>query len=142
MSRSAEVRNVPIGGGRYTLCLRMGQLDELQEICKAGPDVVLNRLRYGQWFTYDLVHTIRLALQGGGMPETQATPLVERYVKEGYLQDYLPVAAAVLFAAISGDEDDPVGEPLAAQDQPMSEDSGSGPVTTEPEPQEDSLPNK
>lgn len=60
----------------------------------------------------DVVQTLRLGLEGGGMPSNEAAELVRRYVKD--VPDWLNntrLACVILGAFLSGIKDDPVGKP-------------------------------
>lgn len=68
----------------------------------------------GDWRFDDIRETIRLGLIGGGMTPTDAFVAISRYVDQ--TEKYPPVdnigtAAAILFHALAGPQDDPVGKP-------------------------------
>jgi len=121
MSRSARVDlkwadgNGSQNEGAYRFRLPIKQMEELQEICNAGPQELLTRLRTGTWKLRDIREPIRLGLIGGGdATPAQALKLVERYVDERPLIENAAVAQAIVLAAVIGFEDDPPGESEAA----------------------------
>ncbi len=106
--RSAKLERQFIGDGYYDLCLPIGQLIELQEKLGCGPSVIATRLLQGEWLVEDIQQSIRLGLIGGGMAPQEAFNLVRHSVIEGYLMDYTSIAANLLYAALSGVEDEPI----------------------------------
>jgi len=123
--RSATLANQFVGEGYYPLRLGIDELIQLQEKLNAGPNVVATRLLQGEWMVDDIRETIRLALIGGGMSQKEAFDLVNRCVKEGYLMDYMSVAANALYAALTGIEDEPLpgeAEAPTMENQTPSED--------------------
>lgn len=108
-------------GGEHTFALRIAQLRALQQRCDAGPQWVLMRLQNKQWHVEDVVSTIRLGLEGGGMDKQEAHRLVREFVEDRPLTQSVLTAYAVLAFALygEGDEDekkdgDAPGEPKAA----------------------------
>ena len=123
--RSATLANQFVGEGYYSLRLGIDELIQLQEKLGAGPNVVATRLLQGEWLVDDIRETIRLALIGGGMSQKDAFDMVKRCVKEGYLMDYVSVAANALYAALTGIEDEPLpgeAEAPTMENQTPSED--------------------
>lgn len=126
MPRNAKVR-LFFGDGEHDFALRIGELVELQEgtgrvlqkmggsVEHAGPPSILDRLRSGSWLLTDLKEPLRLGLIGGGMGKQQAWNLVEREVVPGQLLDHVLNASLVLGAALTGAEDEPVGERTGAE---------------------------
>jgi hypothetical protein len=116
MSRSARFTGV-FGDGKHEFALNIGELEELQEKCDAGPEEIMARLLAGNWRVADLRETLRLGLKGGGMSSTQALVLVERYAGPGDLMALKPLAVSVLGAALVGapDEDAREGELSAGE---------------------------
>ncbi|MFC3079515.1 gene transfer agent family protein [Phenylobacterium terrae] len=131
---------VETGEGEVHLCLRIGELIDLQDKLGLGPQALINRLSSGEWFVQHVVETVYFGLLGGEtMKQTEARAWVRRNIKEGYVLDYVPIALTVLYAAMVGaPEDDPVGEPEAALAETatqMSDLSSNGLSSTEtPEP--------
>lgn len=140
MSRSATLENVPLGEGRFDLCLRIGELRTLTKKRGVSPPRMLRRFTEADWEPDDLIEVIRLALIGGGMSPNEALGIVERNITEGYLMDYLPTAMSAIYASLSGVENDPVGEDLADPETMTS--LGSGQPISEPVPPADSVPAK
>lgn len=103
--RSARLENVFFGDGYYDMCLRIGELIQLQEKTGVGPMVLSARLVDGTWMVGDIIETLRLALIGGGMDNRQAFDLVKQTVIEGHL-DYYNLAGDVLFASLFGAPED------------------------------------
>lgn len=98
-------------GGEHTFNLPIGMLRALQQRCDAGPQHILNRLSTGTWLVDDVVQTIRLGLEGGGMEKDAARQLVAQHVEDGALALSVITARLVLGAAIYGiDQGDDVGE--------------------------------
>jgi hypothetical protein len=104
-------------GGEHTFALSIDLMRALQDRCDAGPAWILARLGSNQWRVDDVVSTIRLSLEGGGMDKEQARKLVKVHVEDRPLTESVLTAQAVLMAALYGAEDDPVGEPIAAANQ-------------------------
>lgn len=141
MSRSARV-TLAWADGEHEFRLPIGRLRELQEICDAGPPVILQRLSASQWKFEDVRETLRLGLIGGGMEPGKALLLVQRYVDERPLIENVKPAQAVMLAAIVGVEDEKVGEAEAAEDKEKASRTGSSPSpqSTEPAPSSDTRP--
>lgn len=104
--------------GDYTFRLAWGELIAVQEACDAGPAELLARFERGTWRVEELRAVILHGLLGGGTDAAQARKLVATYVQDAPLQENLPVAQAVLMAALYGappqDDDDaeiPPGKP-------------------------------
>lgn len=113
MSRNAKVE-APFGDGVKIFRLGIGQLEELQEACDAGPEELFYRILGGTWRVRDIREPIRIGLIGGGTPPMKALALVERYAGEGQLGELKELVTVILGAAINGapDEDKPpAGEP-------------------------------
>ena len=106
--RSATLTNQFVGEGYYSLRLGIDELIQLQEKTGVGPNVIATRLLQQEWLVDDIRETIRLALIGGGMSQKDAFDMVKRCVKEGYLMDYVSVAANAIYAALTGIEDEPL----------------------------------
>ena len=97
-------------GGEHPFLLTIELLRALQDKCDAGPGWILNRLTSGQWRVDDVIETIRLGLEGGGMKKADARKLVDAHVLERPLTLSVMTAQVVLMSALFGDPDDPVGE--------------------------------
>lgn len=104
-------------GGEHEFALPIELLRALQEKCDAGPAWVLARLSSKQWMVDDVVSTIRLGLEGGGLEKEAARKLVKKHVEDRPLTESVLTASAVLMAALYGGEEDGTpdsGEPKAA----------------------------
>jgi hypothetical protein len=112
--RTAKVR-VFFGDRKYDFQLGLGELEELDELARVGPNVQLMRLQSGTWTLDDVRQPIRLGLVGGGLDKEAAYVLTERHVRPGYLADCAKIAAVVLMAATLGFEDEQLGELSAAE---------------------------
>lgn len=142
MSRSAKV-TLPFGDGAHDFALLIGQLEELQEKCDAGPEAVFNRIASGGWMVADVRETLRLGLVGAGMDAIKAAILVDRYAGAGSLAMWKDTAQRVILGALVGapDEDEPSGEPEGEKPDSPTEKSGlEGSTPTAP--QWDGLPPK
>lgn len=128
MSRDAKA-TLTWGDGEYVFRLPIGQLEELQEKCDAGPPLIYQRLSSQTWHVHDVRETIRLGLIGGGLKPPQALKLVKRYVDEQPLIDNVLIARAVLHASLFGVEDEQPGKSEAAEpegDSPNHSLEGNG----------------
>ena len=126
MSRTAKIE-LDFGDGSHVFRLALGELEELQEKCDAGPPLILNRIGGDQWRTADVRETIRLGLIGGGMEPLKALALVQRYVDER--PDWMrnaQVAYGVLAAALVGAEDEPLEKPQGETETPPLSPVASG----------------
>lgn len=131
MSRSGRV-TLAWSGGEHDFRLDLAQIGAVQEACDAGPAEILKRLSAGTWRMADLRAPILHGLIGGGLPPVEARALVARWVDQRPWLESVPVAHAVLMAALAGapegeaDEtpEPPPGEPPPASPCP-GENSGS-----------------
>lgn len=147
MSRSGKVA-IAFAGGHHDFALRIQELEELQELCDAGPPVIMQRLGgmtgdgtfalSQSWRIADVRETIRLGLIGGGMHVHKARALVTRYVDER--PDWFEnakVAFGILVAALMGVEDEPdvgelVGEAVKTVSPTSPTESGDSQTSTAP----------
>lgn len=113
-------RDLTWAGGEHSFDLRIEHLRALQDICDAGPEWIMSRLATKQWRVDDVVATIRLGLEGGGMPKEQARKLVAQHVEERPLTLSVLTAQAVLMLALYGDPDDQPGEADAGEEKEMT----------------------
>jgi hypothetical protein len=104
--------------GIYTFKLGLKQMQELQERCDAGPEMIQARIKSGFPNVADLRETIRLGLIGGGLDAARALTLVERYVDDMPRVPNHLHARAILDAALIGVPDDPVGKSPAGEARP------------------------
>jgi hypothetical protein len=134
MSRDGSI-SLTWGDGEHRFRLAIGQLRELQEKCDAGPAEIAGRLTDGRWRVNDVREAVRLGLIGGGMVPAEAYRLTARYVDERPLLESVPVAQAVLMAALVGAPEEPVGKAEAAEAETGATMSASpSPPSTEPAP--------
>lgn len=121
-------------GGEHTFLLTIDLLRALQERCDAGPAFILQRLTQNRWLVDDVVSTIRLGLEGGGMDKEQARKLVRQFVEDRPLTESVLTAQAVLAGALFGAEDDPTGESQAGESDKSAnlsrEENGVSPAST------------
>ena len=103
-------------GGEHCFALPIELLRALEQKCDAGPAWIVGRLGSGQWRVDDVVETIRLGLEGGGMEKDAARKLVRQHVEDRPLTESVLTAQAVLMAALygAGGEGGEEGEPEAA----------------------------
>lgn len=84
--------------------LAIGELGALERICGAGIGAIAMRLAGHQFYAADIWETIRLGLQGGGLPEIDASATV-RILREGPIgNDRVQIASEILMASLSGAE--------------------------------------
>jgi len=141
MSRDGSV-TFTWGDGEHTFKLAIGQVRELEEKRDAGIRLILQRVTNKSWYVDDLRETLRLGLIGGGMSPVAALKLVQRYFDERPLLESEKPAFSVLYEAMAGFEDEPLGKPAAAKAPDLSAESSPSPPSTEPAPPSDSDPAK
>lgn len=121
-------------GGEHHFLLSIDLLKALQTKCDAGPEFILQRLGTRRWLVEDVIETIRLALEGGGLHKEEARRLVKIHVEDRPLTESVMTAQAVLMAALFGTEDDMPGEQAAGEGNQTEtrsrEESGGSPVST------------
>jgi|SRR5215207_7419180 len=138
MTRKANVGPIPWADGDHTFALKIAQLVELQEKCKAGPWELIERLAgYGiegapmagvRANVSDIIEPIRLGLIGGGMLPTHALTLVKRYCSEGELEENRRLAYLIVVTALVGSPEEPLKKEEAAEmtaGPPPTENSNS-----------------
>lgn len=134
MSRSAEIE-IAFGGEDRPFRLNIGRLRALQEEVDAGPMELVNRLAAGAWRVDDLRETIRHGLIGGGMASAEATRLMKTDFDDLPVAQFVPVAQAILYAALLGVEDEPAGEVQGeAPPSPSPDPNFASPASTAAEP--------
>lgn len=145
MSRSAKVL-APFGDGKYTFQLDIAGLEELDELCDAGPEEQYHRINEGRWRVKDIREPIRIGLVRGGTDPMRALALVSRYAAAGYLGELKPLAMNILGAAILGspeeDKDTPPGETKGEASGPSPEENSASQPTTKSGPPSDTPPAK
>jgi hypothetical protein len=82
------------------------QAFELEEKCSAGLLEIFERVSARKWRVTDLFETIRIGLIGGGATPAKALSLCRRYVEGRPWAESVPVAQAILVAALVGVPDD------------------------------------
>jgi hypothetical protein len=109
MSRDASI-DLDFGDGEHRFRLAIGELRELQEKTGASPFTVFNRLVGYEPRVDDCREVIRLGLIGGSLPPPEALTFVRRYVEGRPLAEPIPVATAILKAALFGVPDEAPGK--------------------------------
>lgn len=120
-------------GGEHSFALTIDLLKALQQKCDAGPEFILTRLSTRRWLVEDVIETIRLALEGGGLHKEEARRLVKVHVEDVPLTESVMTAQAVLMAALYGSEDDMPGELKAGEENRTEshsrEENGASPAS-------------
>jgi hypothetical protein len=122
MSRNALV-TLEWADGEYPFRLGLAELEAVQEATRAGPAHLLRRLHLGEWFIADMRAPILHGLLGGGMGADRARAMVKTWVDNRPLAESVPVAMAVIAAALHGapdDDDDEAEAPPQGKPQPVS----------------------
>lgn len=120
------------GDDVHVFDLKLGQVRELEDKCKAGVFVVLGRL-FGRTCSYDDIReTIRLGLIGGGKTPSQAWQLVTRYVDERPIAESLPVAMAIIAGLAHGAPEETADEANPQSAAPATAESTSPPSMEAP----------
>jgi len=112
-NRNGQVE-LDFGDGTYCFRLGWGELQKLQEACDAGPFAIFSRLGDMSFKAQDIREILRLGLIGGGLEPSKALALVRDYVEERPLMENVPLAQAVLGAALVGAPEEETGKKLAA----------------------------
>lgn len=112
MSRHGEV-TLPWGDGDYKFRLAYGELRDLQEACDAGPPWIADRLRDGNYRVEYIRETMRLALIGGGMSQSDALTKVRLFC-EPRLEENRLIAWAIIRTALEGAADEKLGKAVEA----------------------------
>lgn len=128
--RTAEI-TLTWADGSHRFKLDLPRLQELQEKCNAGPNVIFNRLADGSYRVEDIRETLRLGLIGAGMDPAKALSLVVRYVDAHPLAVNVKAATLVAMAAIVGVPGEPVGEPQGAKAKSAPMEKSASPQSTE-----------
>jgi len=130
----ARGMDITWAGGEHTFLLSLDHMRALQDRCDAGPAWILARLTSNQWRVDDVVTTIRLGLEGGGLEKEAARKLVKIHVEDRPLTLSVLTAQAVLAHALYGAEDDPLGEARTGTESPAvtrsQEGDGNSPIST------------
>lgn len=138
-----------VGNDYYDLKMDFDGQVELQDETDRGPYFIMNRFKeievggsgyqpVGNWNPKWVYETIRIGLVRGGLDPRKAIKLCDRYVREGFVMDYVDTAADVLLAGLYGPEEEPVelGElnPEAMTSPTPSDESNGASSTSSPEP--------
>jgi hypothetical protein len=120
-------------GGEHDFMLTIDLLRALQDRCDAGPPHILERLSMRRWMVSDVIETIRLGLEGGGISKEEARKLVRQFVEERPLTESVMTAQAVLMLALFGAADDQPGEMKAGGESQIltrsPEENGGSPTS-------------
>lgn len=92
--------------GHHAFRLSIGGWRELRDKTGAGPYEIYERVVRRRWFVDDIREVIRLGLIGGGTEPVAALKLVQSYVDERPLLESVPVALAIMSAALVAPEGD------------------------------------
>ena len=98
------------GDGEYDFKLTISAISALQVKCQSGIGQIYTRVISGQFYSQDLLETVRHGLIGGGMAPKPAHDLIESYSDVVPLEDSQDIATAVLAAATHGYKSDEGGE--------------------------------
>lgn len=130
-------------GGRHEFALDLGGLRAVQSTTDSGPNLVLQRLRFGQWKVDDVIAVLEQGLIRAGMDKVKAAPMVTELAESHGMQKLVPTAYLVLASALIGPADDVVGDP-AGEPQgvttPAPTENGVSAGSMAPEPSPDSAP--
>lgn len=128
MERTDAALVLDFGGEERKFQLLLGEIRELQKRTNAGPHELLRRILAGTWRIDDLRETIRIGLEGGGLPPKEAGQLVRYYVDPPRpLSESVMIAAQILEAALVGVQDDEIPKSAAAEERPQSSRTESSP---------------
>lgn len=131
MSRSGEI-SFRWGDGPHVFRLTIGGWRELQDKLGVGPYELLMRMREGRWKVDDAHEILRVSLIGGeGVDPIEALTLVERYVDDRPLKEWIEPALKVLNAAMFGLSDkEKKRRKKKAPSQPRTETDSASPPST------------
>jgi len=106
-------------GGEHTFSLTIDLLRALQQRCDAGPAWVLHRLQTKAWHVDDVLATIMLGLEGGGLSKEEARRLTRVHVENSPIAKSVLVAQLILMHALYSEDygtesGRAPGEPMAA----------------------------
>lgn len=119
MTRSTEI-SLEFGGEDRIFKLPIGRMVALQEKTDCGPYELHRRFAAGEWRIHDLRETILQGLIGGGADVATAGALMKSFFDDLPSLQFVPLANAVVMAALSGVEDEPLGESPAGTGKPKS----------------------
>ena len=90
------------GDGDYDFKLTISAISALQVKCQSGIGQIYTRVISGQFYSQDLLETVRHGLIGGGMAPKPAHDLIESYSDVVPLEDWQDIATSILAAATHG----------------------------------------
>ena len=90
------------GDGEYDFKLTISAISALQVKCQSGIGQIYTRVISGQFYSQDLLETVRHGLIGGGMAPKPAHDLIESYSDVVPLEDWQDIATSILAAATHG----------------------------------------
>lgn len=105
----------PFAGRMRRFQLRYGEIEALERHCGAGIGEIMLRLGTHRFKAADIIETVRLGLEGGGLEEMDATALIMPYQTQA-LAAHLQLAADIISAAVTGVP--APGKPEGADDAP------------------------
>lgn len=117
--------------GHYTFRLAIGHWREIRDKTGAGPYELYERVVRRKWFVDDLREVIRLGLIGGGQTPTDALKLVQAYVDERPLLEAVPVALAIMAAALVAPEGDAPKKAKRRGGETAATAPSASPISTE-----------
>ncbi len=129
-------------GGTDVFALDLGGLRSVQTETDCGPNMLLQKLRYGQWRVDDVLSVLTHGLTRAGADKAASAARVTRMAEQHGIQHLVQPAMLVLSAALLGVPDDAVGE-TAGEDQgpaPAPATNGASAGSTGPEPLPDTGP--
>lgn len=112
MGRAAEV-TLAFGGEERLFRLPLGRLRALQEKTDCGPLELLQRYAMSTWRVDDVREAILQGLIGGGLSSHEATGIVQSHFDDTPVMGHVPVAQAIVAAAVIGTGDEAPGETQA-----------------------------
>jgi Phage tail tube protein, GTA-gp10 len=123
------------GDGEYRFRLGIGELQELQDKCNAGPFEIYQRLATGAWRVNDVREPIRLGLIGGGMDAMRALGKVGKYIAPAQFLPNVVAARRIMLAALFGDPDDILGKATGETAEATPAENSNSRNSSEPAPQ-------
>ena len=129
MSRHAAIET-DFGDGKYTFCLGIDEVEELERKRDLSIYTIMRRLRpeVREPRLADISEVIRLGLIGGGMAPIDALALTRRYVDQRPIDENRDVALAIVLAGMARLHTDlperPSGEQTAPKKGSTSAPSG------------------
>lgn len=134
---SQTVVYADLAGRRRRFCLRIEEIEELERLRGAGIGAIHLRLVTLGFYAQDILETLRLGLEGGGMEEPEATAIAMRCAGRP-LMEHAELAGRIITAAVSGVPAEPgngeaetTGDPATSPpSSPPGQPSGSRPETS------------